>query len=296
LAISKQERNNAAICPFFGFLLPKNTQSYTIFYFNVDKNIITLKLFHISYYYNTLFLCEIQFNSKNMKEKILALLLAQFTGVRKDGLNHLANALSWQVTTEDEAKTLVGKLTAEQVSSFITDWRKEADAEVTKANKTYEDSLRKKYDFTEKKTDPTDPTKTEPTIEAGNFDAAAIQKIVTDAVSTATKPLLEQINTFKAGETAKTRFQALNDKLRDCNDSNFKAKALKDFARMTFDTDEAFTEYLTETETDIKSANQNVADSGLGAQGRPFTSNTPPNEVKEATKEEIDAVMNKLPI
>jgi hypothetical protein len=30
--------------------------------------------------------------------------------VRKDGLNHIANVLSFRVNTEDEAKTLVGKL------------------------------------------------------------------------------------------------------------------------------------------------------------------------------------------
>ncbi|MDR1632309.1 MAG: hypothetical protein LBR97_05465 [Dysgonamonadaceae bacterium] len=144
-----------------------------------------------------------------MKEKILALLQAQFAGVRKDGLNHIANVLSFQVNTEDEAKTLVGKLTAEQVNSFIADWRKEADAEITKANKTYEDGLKKKYDFTEKKTEPANPTPPEPD-KAGTFDTAAIQRLIADSIATATKPLLEQINTFKTGETAKTRLQALN--------------------------------------------------------------------------------------
>ncbi|MDR1652239.1 MAG: hypothetical protein LBS01_01055 [Prevotellaceae bacterium] len=229
-----------------------------------------------------------------MKEKILALLQAQFAGVRKDGLNHIANALAFQVNTEDEAKTLVGKLTAEQVNSFITDWRKEADAEVTKANKTYEDGLRKKYDFMEKKAEPANPTPPEPA-NAGNFDAAAIQKLITESIAAATKPLLENINTFKAGETAKTRLQALNDKLKDCKDENFKTKALKDFARMTFDTDEAFTEYLNETETDVKTANQNVADSGLGIQSRPLAPNAK-TEGKEATDAELKVVMEKLPI
>jgi len=64
-----------------------------------------------------------------MKEKILALLTAQFSGVRKDGLNHIANVLAFQVDTEEKAKEVVGKLTADQINSFITDWRKEADAE-----------------------------------------------------------------------------------------------------------------------------------------------------------------------
>ncbi|MDR1459783.1 MAG: hypothetical protein LBI60_06185 [Bacteroidales bacterium] len=228
-----------------------------------------------------------------MKEKILALLLAAFAGVRKDGLSHIANVISFQANTEEEAKTIVGKLTEDQVKSFITDWRKEADAEISKANKTYETGLRQKYDFAEKK----QPEVTPPpvTTETGNIDAAAIQKLITDSIAAATKPLLEKITTFEAGNIAKTRLQALNDKLKDCSNETFKAKALKDFARMKFETDEAFTEYLTDTEGDVKTANQSVADSGLGVQDRPFVANNPPNE-KEATDAEIKAVMDKLPI
>lgn len=86
-----------------------------------------------------------------MKEKILALLVAMFQDVRKDGLNHLANSLALTVKTEDEAKEVVGKLTADQVKTFVTDWRKDADAEIGKANKTYEAGLKAKYDFVEKK-------------------------------------------------------------------------------------------------------------------------------------------------
>ena len=230
-----------------------------------------------------------------MKEKILALLIAQFSGERKDGLNHLANALALQVTTEDEAKTLVGKMTAEQVKSFITDWRKEADAEVTKANRTFEDGLRKKYDFTEKKAEPANPTPPEPASPEGNINAAAIQKIVTDAISAATKPLIEKIVGFEKEGTAKTRLQTLNEKLTDCKDENLKSFISKNFARMSFDTDEAFTEYLTDTENDIKTANQSVADSELGAQGKPYIPNTAGGE-KEASKEEIQSFMNKIPI
>jgi hypothetical protein len=111
-----------------------------------------------------------------MKEKILALLTAAFAGVRKDELNHIANVLAFQVDTEEKAKEVVGKLTADQINSFITDWRKEADAEISKANKTYETGLKQKYDFTEKK----QPEVTIPpvTTEDGKIDAAALNKLV----------------------------------------------------------------------------------------------------------------------
>jgi hypothetical protein len=213
--------------------------------------------------------------------------------VRKDGLNHIANVLSFQVDTEEKAKEVVGKLTADQVNTFVTDWRKEADAEVTKANKTYEDGLKKKYDFVEKKE--LEATPPQVTTGNGNFDAAAIQKLISDSIAAATKPLLDKVAGFEAGNVAKTRLQTLTDKLKECNDDNFKNLALKNFARMTFDTDEAFTEYLTEMETDVKTVNQNVADSGLGVQGRPIVP-TPAGNGKEATDAELKDVMDKLPI
>ncbi len=85
-----------------------------------------------------------------MKEKILALLQSKFAGVRKDGLNQLATIMALTVTTEEEATQTVEKLTDETVGQFVTDWRKETDAEISKANKTHEENLKKKFNFVEK--------------------------------------------------------------------------------------------------------------------------------------------------
>jgi hypothetical protein len=149
-----------------------------------------------------------------MKEKILALLTEKFAGVRKDGLNQLAGALAMQVDTEQDAAAVVGKFTADGVAKFIAEWRKEADAEITKANKTHEDGLRKKYEFAEKKTEPATPPA--PAAE-GNLDAAAIQKMMTDAIAAATKPLLEKVAAMETGNVAKSRLERLNEKLTGCN-------------------------------------------------------------------------------
>ena len=65
---------------------------------------------------------------------ILALLQSKFAGVRKDGLQQLAAVISVQVANEEEANEVVGKLTADKVSKFVTDWRKTTDAEIAKAN------------------------------------------------------------------------------------------------------------------------------------------------------------------
>ena len=66
-----------------------------------------------------------------LQEQILALLVAKFQGVRKDGLQHLAAAIGLQVATIEEANGVVDKLTADKVSQYVTDWRKVADAERT---------------------------------------------------------------------------------------------------------------------------------------------------------------------
>lgn len=201
-----------------------------------------------------------------MKEQILALLLAQFVGVRKDGLMQLARSLALQCTTEEEAKALVGKLTDAQVKEFVKEFRADVDKEVSDGNKTYEANLKKKFDFVQKP-DHTIPggEGTEPKPGEGTTEA-----IVAAAVAKALEPFTKTMNAFNAKTINDARLQQLNDKLANCKNETFKQRILKDFARMSFDTDESFAEYLSETETDIATANQNVADEGLKNQGSPL--------------------------
>jgi hypothetical protein len=201
-----------------------------------------------------------------MKEKILALLMASFAGVRKDGLNQLARTIALQAATEDEAKTLVDKLTKAQVDDFVKEYRAEVDKEVSDGNKTYESNLKKKFDLVEKKTnEPGDGGNG----NGGNGGDDIATKL--DALLDAKlKPLQEKLSKYEQDGVAKTRLQALSEKLSTCKDDNFKAQAMKDFGRMNFNSDDEFNEYLTEKETAIATANQNVADAALGGQGRPF--------------------------
>lgn len=201
-----------------------------------------------------------------MKEKILALLMAAFAGVRKDGLNQLARTIALQAATEEDAKTLVDKLTKAQVDEFVKEYRAEVDKEVSDGNKTYESNLKKKFDLVEKKTnEPGDGGNG----NGGNGGDDIATKL--DALLDAKlKPLQEKLSKYEQGDIAKARLQSLNDKLSGCKDDTFKAKALKDFARMKFETDEEFNEYLTETETDMATANQSVANAALGNHGTPL--------------------------
>ena len=192
-------------------------------------------------------------------QQILALLQAKFAGVRKDGLAQLARMIALQVTSQEEAQALIDKLDVEKVTETVKDYRKDVDKEVSEANKTYEGNLKKKFKFVEldDQTPADDPTK--------KTNPDDLQAAIKAAVAEVVKPLNDEIAALRG-----SRLQMLTEKLGSCKDETFKAKVLKDFNRMSFTDDNAFNEYLTETETDIAAFNQDLANKGLGEQGKPM--------------------------
>lgn len=219
-----------------------------------------------------------------MKEKILALLTAKFSGVRKDGLKVLASTLGLQCTTDDEAKALVEKITDAQVNDFIKDYRADVDKEMSESNKTLESNLRKKYDFKEKE------TKTEPGGDP-NPDPKPndISAIVKAAVAEAVKPFQEKLSGYETDNIAKARLQALEEKLATCKDETFKEQTKKDFARMSFDDDNAFNEYLNEKVADIDKANQNLADKKLGGVESPLFGNKSKDGISQGVTDFLES-------
>lgn len=218
-----------------------------------------------------------------MKKTILALLVAKFQGARKDGLNVLAGILALQASTEDEAKALVEKITDAQVNEFIKDYRKDVDKEVSESNKTFESNLRKKYDFKEKETEPggNHSDKTDP-----NDIAAMVKNAIADAV----KPLQDELAGYRVSALTDSRLKQLNEVLGGCKDEAFKAKALKDFGRMSFADDNAFNEYLTDTKTDVESANQRVADSNMSSESKPFFANKGDDGVSKGVASYVESL------
>lgn len=219
-----------------------------------------------------------------MKEKILALLVTAFSGVRKDGLLQLARTLALQVTNDDEAKALVEKLTETQVNDYVKEFRSDVDKEVSESNKAYESTLKKKFNLVEK-------TKVEPgdhgdgNKEKEPTDVAAIVKA---AVAEAVAPFQTELAGYKASGVAQARLQSLNEKLNNCKDKTFKEQTLKDFNRMKFDTDDEFNEYLQGKETDIATANQNLANANLGnGSGAPFFAQKEDSGVSKGVSEYV---------
>lgn len=203
-----------------------------------------------------------------LQERILALLVAKFQGVRKDGLQQLAAAIGLQVANEEEANQVVDKLTADKVSAFVTDWRRNADTEIRKANETYEEGLRRKYDFKEKQaalnTPPTPPDET-----GGAVTLEAISKLIDNKL----KGVQDSITTLNADKAATSRRELFVAKLNEAKvEGRQREMMMRNFdrANSTFEKDEDFNNYLSEVQGDIAALQQERADAGLQGHEKPI--------------------------
>ncbi|MCA4782341.1 hypothetical protein IF125_08690 [Empedobacter stercoris] len=196
-----------------------------------------------------------------MKQKLLELLTAKFLGkgtTRKDVLARLASAFATQCATEEEAQALINKVTVEQVTDFEKEHRSEVDSEIAKATKTALENAGKGKGGEGAGEGSSEPGKGE---EGNGGEESEIAKALKQIAETQ-KTLADEINSIKAGKTIETRLSRMEEVLKDVN-PELKAKTLKDFGRMSFENDESFEEYLTETTTDIQTINQTIVNQGL---------------------------------
>lgn len=190
-----------------------------------------------------------------MKEKILAALKTKYNnlGFTDKAFDGVAEYLSKTVTEE---AAIEGAITG--VDGLLKAFQGDADKRVTEA-----------VEKVKKETKPAEPKKTEepkkpeeakkPSEEVPEWAKSLIES---------NKTLSEKLNTIDADKAKVTRRQTLEGKLVNVPEQ-FKAKVLKDFDRMSFEKDEDFNTYLTDTNTDIAALNQELADKGLGQQGPP---------------------------
>lgn len=192
-------------------------------------------------------------------EEICALLQPKFAGARKDGLETLAGAIALQCSTKEEAQAIIDKLSDEKVKGFITDWRKKADAEISKATATHETKLKDKYNFVEK--------------EKGDQGAGAGGgEITLEAISKLIAKLEGVTTTISAREAAKGYRATFEQELDKAGVKGRKREMmLRNFDRANaFKTPEEFNAYLTEAQGDIDAMKQEEADAGLGNQAKPL--------------------------
>lgn len=203
-------------------------------------------------------------NSETMtKAEILALLVAKFASVRKDGLEQMALSLVPLCPSKEKAEEIVGALTADQVGEFVKEWRKSADAENQKAIETFKKSLPQPQP--EPKQDPKPDPKPNPQPESPAPQAMtpeAIAKIVSEAVAAQVKPLQEEVTRMKGKEVLSSRQSLLESELKGTPES-YRSVVMEGFNSRQFDTDDAFNEYLNSIKEQIKNFKQEMADNGL---------------------------------
>jgi hypothetical protein len=205
--------------------------------------------------------------------EIQALLEQKFKGERKDGLKLLALHIVMTAGEDDEkAKQAVEALTEDGVKAFIKDWRKDADAEITRSNQTAEQNLRNKYDFVEKG-QPTPPTPPDPNPDPkGGITAEQLKAAIAEAI----KPYTDKVAALEGANINATRKEQVEALFKDKNvNTAFKKAVMAGFEAKQFDSDEAFNSYLEETKGDIDSCVQELADQGLsGGAGSPLFGKT----------------------
>ena len=233
----------------------------------------------------------------NLFEQILALLVAQFQGVRRDGLEVLAQALSQTNETIEEATAVVKKMTPEKVATFIKDWRKGADNEITRANQTFEAGLKEKYDFVDKRQKPQDPP-APPQPGSAGITAEQIAELVQNAVKAATAGLNAQVEAISGAHIASQRKAQLEGIFSGTNvPASFKKAILEGFEGRSFENDEAFNAYLNQQKQTVADFTQELANTDLGGASKPIFGN-PNNEgvssaVASYIKDQADAATGK---
>lgn len=189
-----------------------------------------------------------------MKTQILALLREQFQGERQDGLALLAGSIALQVSDLEEAQAIVSKLDSEAVSDFVKDYRSEVDREQGQSLKRYKAKLEREA---KDKAETTAPKEEE-------ADEQDMNKRITEAIAKAIAPLEEKLQDYHAKEQLRSRSTALEEALKDCGDEHFVQQARKAFGRMSFESEEAFGNYIQELKLDAKEASERLSTLNLG--------------------------------
>lgn len=186
-----------------------------------------------------------------MKDKIIAALKNKYPnlGLSAKVLDGVASIIE-ATTTDETLETVVNG-----VEPLLKSFQAEADTRVASA------IAKAKLEGVKppKTTDPNTQQGPNPTDDTPEW-VKALQGTIQGMAS--------EIQTLKGNKVLGDRKAILEDKLKDAAPA-FKSKILKDFARMNFENDDTFNEYLTETEADLGVFTQEIANQGLSGIGKP---------------------------
>ncbi|MCL1937600.1 MAG: hypothetical protein FWF52_04290 [Candidatus Azobacteroides sp.] len=216
-----------------------------------------------------------------MKQKILDALKAKFQGVSESILSRIAEKLAKTATSDEQVQPAVDGVAFQQIIDS------EADRRATEATQTAVANYEKKYSVKEGKpaTGGGQEIQTEPdkdTKGSGN----------PDEVPAWAKALMDKITGLEKDRLSVSRKQKLEAAIEKLPEN-----LRKPYSRipLTDMSDEDFGMFITETTTEVEEVAADLASKGSILKPPIGGSSTKPNN-KEATKEELDAVLSKLPI
>jgi hypothetical protein len=213
----------------------------------------------------------------SLKIKTAARLKALFAGVAlsKKTIELIGDQMSKAgLTDESTDEEIDAKLNDRNALYSFEDQKKFDDYQTGKVAKEKADKeAADKKAAEEGKTPPTNP-------EDAEMPAWA------KALIQSNQTLAQSLEAIKGEKVTNTRKEQLAEKLANTPDA-FKNKAIKDFNRMKFETDDEFNDYLTETETDAADFIQEQSNAGLGGDRPPagFGKKTGEKEVSPEMKQ-----------
>lgn len=217
-----------------------------------------------------------------MKEKILAALKTRFGNMGYGDAWFDGIATDWATTITDEAE-IGTRIAIMEPSAKIGQAHRDAAL-----NKQREE-LTKPKGTDPKPNDPTPEPKKQEEGKKNDDDAPAWAKALIEQ----NQKLNEKIAAIESGKVAETRTSKFAAALKDMPEGKLKDRLAKDFERLkSVLSDDEFEAHLTETTDFVKESVQEQANSNLRGMAKPFSSSGQPS--KEASKEEVDAVMNLM--
>ncbi len=194
-----------------------------------------------------------------MKNKLLEALKTKFVGVDDAILEGVAGKLATTTTNESDIATAVEGVTFASLLQSYGDSR--ANQASLSAVKNYEAKHHLK-DGKLIEVDPQPAPTPKPNEGEGN-EMPAWAKALMEANEKQMQTMQAQLQAMQTEKVTASRKSQLDALLKDAP-SQVKAKVTKDFARMNFESDEAFATYLEETKADVTElSNAIIASKGI---------------------------------
>ncbi|WP_138481553.1 hypothetical protein [Dyadobacter bucti] len=228
-----------------------------------------------------------------MKEKIKVVLVNKYKslGYSQKAINAVLDYLEKSVKEETEIEEAV-----DGVGPILKVFQSEIDARIAAAEKAKKDKEEEDKTAAEKaKSDGVESETAKKTTKKDSDEVPEWAKALIEsqkAQAEENKKLSDKLTAIESGKTSESRKQILESKIKDAPEK-IKAKILKDFGRISFEKDEDFDTYITETEADLAEISQSINDQGLGQSQRPYTP-TGGAAGKEASKEEASALLKSI--